>query len=103
MTKALRDEELTQTDKQRLLRFYTAIRTLKSNDECVAFFRDLCTITELKAFGERFAIAELLSKDATYRSASDETQASTTTVTRVAHWFNHGTGGYRTALSRLKK
>ena len=30
------------------------------------------------------------------------THASTTTVTRVAHWLRHGEDGYRLALDRLK-
>jgi len=29
--------------------------------------------------------------------------ASTTTVTRVAHWLRHGAGGYGTALERLRR
>ncbi len=103
MTYPVKDEQLTAVDKRRLNRLYAALLTLTSKGEYAAFMRDLCTLTELKALGERFAIAELLSKDATYRGASDETNASTTTVTRVAHWLNHGMGGYRTALSRMKR
>ena len=103
MTAPIKDERLNVEDKKRLDRLYSAILTLKSQDECASFLRDLCTLAELKALGERFAIAELLSKDVSYRGASDKTNASTTTVTRVAHWLNHGTGGYRTVLSRMKR
>ncbi len=102
MTIPIKDEKLNTEDKKRLDRLYTAFLTLKSKDEYAAFMRDLCTLAELKAFGERFAIAELLSKDASYRGASDQAMASTTTVTRVAHWLHHGTGGYRTVLDRMK-
>ena len=38
----------------------------------------------------------------TWRSR-ERTGASTTTVTRVAHWLRHGEGGYRLALDRLKR
>ena len=102
MTIPVKDEKLNVADKKRLDRLYGALLTLKTKSDCAAFLRDLCTLSELKAFGERFAIAELLSKDASYRGASDATTASTTTVTRVAHWLHHGTGGYRTVIARLK-
>ncbi|MEK9177183.1 MAG: YerC/YecD family TrpR-related protein [Patescibacteria group bacterium] len=102
MTQPVKEERLTAEDRTRLSALYRAILSLKTKEECAAFMRDLCTLSELKAFGERFAVARLLSKDFSYRAAADETNASTTTVTRVAHWLHHGTGGYRTALARTK-
>jgi TrpR-related protein YerC/YecD len=81
---------------------YRAIVSLKNKEECAAFLRDLCTVAEIDAMAERFAIARLAAKDMSYRDIADETGSSTTTVTRVAHWLHHGMGGYRTALSRLK-
>lgn len=80
---------------------YDALLSLKTREECSRFLRDLCTVAEIDAMAERFAIARLLSKDVSYRDAADETGASTTTVTRVSHWLHHGQGGYRTAISRL--
>ncbi len=80
---------------------YDAMLALKNREECSAFLRDLCTIAEIDAMAERFAIARLLSKDVSYRSAADETGSSTTTVTRVAHWLHHGQGGYALVLKRL--
>ncbi|MEN9389920.1 MAG: hypothetical protein RLZZ283_20 [Candidatus Parcubacteria bacterium] len=82
---------------------YDALRVLKTRDEMAAFLRDLCTRAELEAFAERIAIARALSKDVSYRTVADATGASVTTVSRVAHWLKHGQGGYRTALSRIKK
>ena len=35
-----------------------------------------------------------------YLEIAERTGASTTTVTRVAHWLRHGEGGYRLALDR---
>ena len=35
-----------------------------------------------------------------YHEVSRRTGASTTTVTRVAHWLRHGEEGYRLALDR---
>lgn len=89
--------------KQNLGALYDAFLSLKTREECAAFLRDLCTQAEIDAFAERFAIARLLAKDVSYRSAADETGASTTTVTRVSHWLHHGQGGYRRAISRIHK
>ncbi len=103
MTQPIKNEQLSATDRVRLDALYRVILSLKTKEECAAFMRDLCTLSELKAFGERFAVARLLAKDLSYRAAADETSASTTTVTRVAHWLRHGTGGYRTAIARMHK
>ena len=35
-----------------------------------------------------------------YLEIAERTGASTTTVTRVAHWLRHGEGGYQVALDR---
>ncbi|MES2014402.1 MAG: YerC/YecD family TrpR-related protein [Patescibacteria group bacterium] len=91
------------TTSQSLSALYDAFLALKNREECSAFLRDLCTTEEIDNMSERFAIARLLAKDVSYRSAADETGASTTTVTRVSHWLHHGQGGYRTAISRLNK
>jgi uncharacterized protein YerC len=41
-----------------------------------------------------------LEKGLPYLEIAERTGASTTTVTRVAHWLRHGEGGYRAALDR---
>ena len=88
---------------RRLERLYEGIVSLKTKEECRAFLRDLCTIAELQAFAERLAIAERVAQDESYLSIAGDIGASTTTVTRVAHWFNHGRGGYRTVIARMHK
>ena len=67
-----------------------------------AFLRDLCTIAELEAMAHRWAVARLLDAGLPYLEIAQKTHASTTTVTRVAHWLRHGEGGYRLALDRQK-
>lgn len=89
--------------KQDLAALYEAFLALKTPKECATFLRDLCTLAEIDAMAERFAIARLLAKDFSYRATADTTGASTTTVTRVAHWLNHGQGGYRVIISRMHK
>lgn len=93
----------TELNKKRMERLYDALLSLKNREESAAFLRDLCTVSELQALSERLAIAERVSKDESYLSIASDLGASTTTVTRVAHWLNHGMGGYRAVLNRLKK
>jgi len=42
---------------------YQALLKLKSEEECAAFFRDLCTPAEIIAMTERWRIAQLLDED----------------------------------------
>ena len=77
---------------------FDAILALESRAELERFFRDLCTLSELEAMGHRWQVAQLVDRGLPYLEISDRTGASTTTVTRVAHWLKHGEGGYRLAL-----
>ena len=75
-------------------------RPAETPEEVERFLRDLCTIAELEAIGHRWAVAQLADRGLPYLEISQRTGASTTTVTRVAHWLRHGEGGYRLALDR---
>jgi len=79
---------------------FKTILNLESIDECEKFFRDLMTISELEAISERWEIAKLINEGISYRKISEQTGASTATVTRVAQWLNHGMGGYRMMLEK---
>ena len=76
------------------------ILALESEDELERFLRDLCTIAELEAMTHRWEVARLVDRGLPYLEVAQKTHASTTTVTRVAHWLRHGEGGYRLALDR---
>ena len=89
-----RTEELTALSE--------AILALESPQEVQDFLRDLCTIAELEAMAHRWAVAQLVDQGLSYLEVAHQTHASTTTVTRVAHWLRHGEGGYRLALDRTK-
>lgn len=65
------------------------------------FFRDLCTLTELRDMGQRWAVVRLLDAGLHYAEISRRTGASTATITRIASWLNHGEGGYRVMLDKL--
>jgi len=79
---------------------FDAILSLETRLELEAFLRDLCTLSELEAMTHRWEVARLLETGLPYLEIAERTGASTTTVTRVAHWLRHGEGGYRTALDR---
>ena len=80
---------------------FKAIISLKNINEAERFFRDLCTIDEIKEMSERWQIVKMLDDGLTYRGIAKKLNVSTTTVARVALWLNNGAGGYRLALERL--
>jgi TrpR-related protein YerC/YecD len=80
-----------------------AIRTLRTADEVTRFLRDLCTRAELEALAHRWETARLLDDGVSYLEIAERVPTSTATVTRVAQWVKHGTGGYRIALARVKR
>jgi TrpR-related protein YerC/YecD len=82
---------------------FDAILTLETRSEVEQFLRDLCTLAELEAMSHRWAVARLVDQGLPYTEIAEKTNASTTTVTRVAHWLRHGEGGYRLALERAKR
>lgn len=80
---------------------FGAVNSLKSVDECRAFFKDLCTPAELQALVDRWQVVEYLRQDLPYRKIHDLTGVSVTTIGRVARFLSDGFGGYETALTRL--
>jgi len=87
----------------RVKELFEVIVHLEDPVECARFFRDLCTLTELKAMAERWQVVQLVSEDIPYREISERTGASTATITRIARWLKYGEGGYRFMLERVRK
>lgn len=77
-----------------------ALLALDDRDEVRRFLRDLCTLPELEALTHRWQTAQLLEQGVSYVEIAERVPTSTATVTRVAQWLRHGTGGYRVALDR---
>ena len=84
-------------------RLFEAVLKLETIEECYNFFEDLGTITEIRAFAQRFAVAEMLTEKKTYREIHEKTGASEATISRVNRSLNYGADGYRLALERLSK
>jgi TrpR-related protein YerC/YecD len=82
---------------------YQAVLTLRSVEECRAFFRDLCTPAELQALADRWAVVGLLQKEVPYREIHRQTGVSVTTIGRVARYLGAGNGGYALAAHRLQE
>ncbi len=81
---------------------YKAVLSLKSEDECKAFFEDICTIKELEAINQRLEVARMLSKEKTFNEIVASTGASTTTISRVNRCLRYGAGGYKLVLDEKK-
>ena len=77
-----------------------AILRLETPDEAARFFRDLCTLGELRDLAQRWAVVRMLDQGLHYAEISKRSGASTATITRIASWLRHGEGGYRSALDR---
>lgn len=77
-----------------------AILRLDNLPDAERFFRDLCTLTELRDMAQRWAVVRLLDAGLHYAEISRQTGASTATITRIASWLNHGEGGYRSMLEK---
>lgn len=80
-----------------------AVLSLETADEVTRFLRDLCTLPELEALAHRWQTVRLLEEKVSYVEIAERVPTSTATVTRVAQWLRHGTGGYRIALDRTKR
>jgi len=81
---------------------FEAILRLDDVPEAESFFRDLCTLGELRDMAQRWAVVRQLDAGMHYADISRRTGASTATITRIASWLHHGEGGYQRMLDRTK-
>ena len=82
--------------------FYKAILLLRDEEECYSFFRDVCTLAELRAMEQRFEVARLLTKGLVYSEILERTGASSATISRVARSLTDSTGGYERIFARME-
>ena len=80
---------------------YKALLSLKNEDECKKFLRDLLTKEEIQEFVNRFKVAQMLDKKISYKKIEKETGMSSTTIARVSKWLTKGMDGYRLVIDRL--
>ena len=80
---------------------FRAVLHLRSVEECYRFFEDLCTIGEVKALSQRFAVARMLDEGKTYEEIAAKTGASSATISRVRRFLTYGADGYALVLKRM--
>ncbi|WP_411676696.1 YerC/YecD family TrpR-related protein [Caproicibacter sp.] len=81
---------------------FSAILTLKTPEECYAFFEDLCTVPEIKAMSQRLWVAHMLSNKKVYSDIVATTGASTATISRVNRSLHYGCDGYNMVFQKLE-
>lgn len=82
---------------------FEAILKLENKEDCYRFFEDLCTIKEIQDMGQRMKVVKMLDQKVPYQIISNETHASTATISRVNKSLHYGADGYRLILNRINK
>jgi TrpR-related protein YerC/YecD len=80
---------------------FRGVLQLRTVEECYRFFEDVCTIGEVKALAQRFAVARMLDQGKTYEEIAARTGASSATISRVHRFLAYGADGYALILKRL--
>ena len=91
---------MKQTINQEARELFRAILSLSSEEECAAFFEDLCTIKEIQDLSQRLQVADMLNRGEKYQTIEQATGASTATISRVNKCLVYGSGGYRLVLDK---
>ena len=91
-------ERLVNTERKHEL--YKAIMSLKTLEECENFFEDLCALNELKTMEQRFEVAQMLVSDKVYSEITEETKASSATISRVKRMLQQGHGTMMQVIER---
>ena len=90
-------------EKEKNEDFYKAILLLKDEEECYSFFRDVCTIAELRAMEQRFEVARMLTQGKVYSEILERTGASSATISRVNRSVQYGCDWYDKFFERIDR
>lgn len=71
---------------------YKKIVSLKTEEDCRAFFEDLCTVKEVENMAERCFAAQLLLEGNTYSQVMAQVEISSATLSRVSRCVQYGKG-----------
>ena len=80
---------------------FQAMLTLNTLDECYHLFEDVCTVKEIESMAQRLQVAQQLRGGKNYNRVSEDTGASSATISRVNKCLLYGSGGYELVLNRL--
>lgn len=93
MSKSIKNEFTDQ--------LFEAILLLEDKEECYKFFKDIATIAEIKALGQRLEVAKMLKQGITYEEIVEKTGVSTATISRVKRALDYGEDGYNLILDKM--
>lgn len=71
---------------------FDVILKLKTKEDCLNFFLDLCTIKELNSMTQRVIAGKLLLEGQTYEQIISSTDISSATLSRVSRCVKYGSG-----------
>ncbi|MBQ6817025.1 MAG: hypothetical protein IJO27_01180 [Bacilli bacterium] len=80
-----------------------AFIAISNENECKDFLNDICTFQELEKMAQRLEAAQLLLEGRTYEQVIQETNISSTTLSRVSRCIRYGNNGYKNILDKLNK
>ncbi|MCF0237124.1 MAG: TrpR YerC/YecD [Sphaerochaetaceae bacterium] len=84
------------------MELYKAILNLKTPEECMSFFEDLCSDTEIASMEQRFCVAKMLMEKTVYTEILSKTGAGTATISRVNRVISKGNGTLIKAIESIK-
>lgn len=94
---------LRKFEDENLKELMHAFTLIDNEDLCYSFLEDICTISEVKAMAQRFAVAKMLDEHVPYNDIAAFTGASTATISRVNRALIYGADGYRMMLDKLSE
>ena len=97
-----KDDHMSNIRSDSVDRLFEIILSLKSTEDCYAFFEDVCTIKEVQDMAQRLDAAFLLDDGMNYQDISHKVGISTATISRVSKCLKYGSG-YRNAIDRAKE
>lgn len=77
---------------EKIRHLYQVILNLENQEDCEAFFDDLCTHKEVEKMAERVYAAKLLMEGKTYSQIIAEADISSATLSRVSRCVQYGKG-----------
>lgn len=80
---------------------FNGILSLETVDDCMRFFEDLCTVTEVIEMSKRLCAAKMLADDLSYVDIIEKTGLSSATISRVKRSLTYGSDGYAEVIKRL--
>ena len=93
---------MKHTINEEVRELFRAILSLDSEEECAAFFADICTVKKIQDISQRLQVAAMLNRGEKYQTIEQMTGASTATISRVNKCLVYGSGGYRAVLDKQK-